>query len=155
MELELNKIAAGGFHTLVWTENNDVYSWGQGVYGECGYGEYYNINKPHRVKMPKAELKYGVAKSSYSKSQENSDSQDNISIKGLAAGAHHSMILTEEGQLFTFGYGQHGQLGLKSNQNYWTPQLVKDFFSQPLSWIAAGWHHSLALTRKGDLYACG
>lgn len=68
--------------------------------------------------MPKAELKYGVAKSSYSKSQENSDSQDNISIKGLAAGAHHSMILTEEGQLFTFGYGQHGQLGLKSNQNY-------------------------------------
>ena len=125
------------------------------MYGEWGYGEYYNVNKPHKVKMPKADLKYGVAKSSYNRSQDDSDSQDNIKIKSIAAGAHHSMILSEDGQLFTFGYGQHGQLGQKSNQNYCTPQIVKDFLAQPLSCIAAGWHHSLALTRKGDLYACG
>ena len=35
------------------------------------------------------------------------------------------------------------------------PQLVRDFASIPIAQIAAGWHHSLALTTKGDLYAAG
>lgn len=32
---------------------------------------------------------------------------------------------------------------------------MKDFLLQPLAFVEAGWHHSLALTRRGDLYACG
>lgn len=63
--------------------------------------------------------------------------------------------MSEDGQLYSFGYGQHGQLGLRNNLNYWTAQLVRDFFTHPLIQIAAGWHHSLALTARGDLYACG
>ena len=35
------------------------------------------------------------------------------------------------------------------------PRLVCDFASVRLVKIAAGWHHSLALTEKGDLYAAG
>lgn len=149
------KIAAGGFHTLASTDNHDVYAWGQGVYGECGYGEFYNVNKPHKVKMPKDGIRLGTSKLSYKKAKSESDYQDNVRIKSISAGAHHSLILTEEGQLYSFGYGQHGQLGLRNNTNYCTPQLVKDFLSQPLAAIEAGWHHSLALTRRGDLYSCG
>ena len=65
------------------------------------------------------------------------------------------MILTHTGKLFTFGYGQHGQLGLRSNKNFATPQLVKDLHNKPVAKIAAGWNHSLALTEKGDLFSCG
>ena len=65
------------------------------------------------------------------------------------------MILSTSGKLYTFGYGQHGQLGLRSNKNYASPKLVKDLLSKPVAKIAAGWNHSLILTEKGDLFACG
>jgi len=142
--IQVAKITAGGFHTMVSTDNHDVFAWGQGVYGECGYGEFFNVNKPHKVKMPTGGTLLGRTRK-----------DENMAIKYLSAGAHHSLVLTEEGQLFTFGYGQHGQLGLRNNLNYNTPHLVKDFLTQPLSAVEAGWHHSLAITKNGDLYTCG
>ena len=65
------------------------------------------------------------------------------------------MILTSSGLLYTFGFGQHGQLGIRSNSNQSSPKLVRDLETKPLKSIAAGWNHSLALSEKGDLYACG
>ena len=34
------KVSAGGFHTLVLSSDNELYSWGSGTYGECGTGEF-------------------------------------------------------------------------------------------------------------------
>ena len=80
----------------------------------------------------------------------------------MAAGGHHSMVLTgnfynliDDGALYTFGYSVHGQLGVHTTINQCLPQLVRDFSSHAISQIAAGWHHSLALTTRGDLYAAG
>ena len=42
------------------------------------------------------------------------------------------MILTESGKLYTFGYGQHGQLGLRKNNNHCVPTLVKDLIHKPI-----------------------
>ena len=83
------------------------------------------------------------------------DEPEKVRIKQVCAGAHHSLVMSEEGQVYSFGYGQHGQLGLRNNINYCTAQLVRDFLDQPLAQIATGWHHSLALTTRGDLYAWG
>jgi hypothetical protein len=65
------------------------------------------------------------------------------------------MLLTANGSLYTFGYSAHGQLGLHTTVNQCLPRLVCDFASIQLIRIAAGWHHSLVLTDKGDLYAAG
>jgi regulator of chromosome condensation len=32
---------------------------------------------------------------------------------------------------------------------------VKDLTNKPIAQIASGWNHSLALSERGDLYACG
>jgi len=32
---------------------------------------------------------------------------------------------------------------------------VKDLLSKPLAAVAAGWNHSLVLSERGDLFACG
>jgi len=34
------KVACGGFHTIALTSENELYGFGSGVYGECGYGEF-------------------------------------------------------------------------------------------------------------------
>ena len=31
-------IAAGGFHNLAATVEDKVFSWGSGIYGQCGHG---------------------------------------------------------------------------------------------------------------------
>ena len=76
-------------------------------------------------------------------------------IAQISAGGHHSLVLTSRGSLYSFGYGAHGQLGLRSTTNKYTPQLVKDLITKPINYIAAGWNHSLVLTRKGDIFASG
>jgi alpha-tubulin suppressor-like RCC1 family protein len=130
-------IAAGGFHTLALTSNHELYAWGSSKYGECGNGKFgEDVMVPQLVKLPKDERK-------------------ELRIKAIEAGGHHSMILSNNGRLFTFGYGQHGQLGLRSNTNFSSPKLVKDLLSKPIAKIAAGWNHTLALTERGDLFACG
>jgi alpha-tubulin suppressor-like RCC1 family protein len=34
------KVVCGGFHTLALTSENELFSFGSGAYGECGYGEF-------------------------------------------------------------------------------------------------------------------
>lgn len=46
--------SAGGFHTLALCEDNELYAWGNGMHGECGYGEFVETNRPRKVKMPMA-----------------------------------------------------------------------------------------------------
>jgi len=38
-------------------------------------------------------------------------------IKQISCGGHHSLVLTSRGYLYSFGYGAHGQLGLRTTQN--------------------------------------
>ena len=35
----VKKISVGGYHTMTITSLDEIYSWGSGTYGECGYGE--------------------------------------------------------------------------------------------------------------------
>lgn len=78
-----------------------------------------------------------------------------VVIRAISAGGHHSMLLTANGSLYTFGYSAHGQLGLHTTVNQCLPRLVCDFASVRIVRIAAGWHHSLVLTDRGDVYAAG
>lgn len=45
-------MACGGFHTLALTSDNELYAFGSGVYGECGYGDFNDTSKPKLIKFP-------------------------------------------------------------------------------------------------------
>jgi len=93
------KISAGGFHTLALCEDNELYSWGNGVHGECGYGEFLESNVPRVVKMPKDGGYFGEI---------HDHDEDGFKIKQISAGGHHSLVLTQAGHVYSFGYGSHG-----------------------------------------------
>jgi alpha-tubulin suppressor-like RCC1 family protein len=80
----------------------------------------------------------------------------------VAGGEAHSLVLTATGQLYAFGDNTNGQLGNATNNNPAapvanpTPALVTlPGASGPVTQIAAGSFHSLALTSTGQLYAFG
>lgn len=77
------------------------------------------------------------------------------SIVDAKAGGKHSMVLTQPGELYTFGFGDQGQLGHRDTDNQKKPKLVADFEGVRIQSISAGGYHSMVQTQRGDLYATG
>jgi alpha-tubulin suppressor-like RCC1 family protein len=48
----IKRVSAGGFHTVCLCEDNTLYSWGSGSYGELGLNSQMDHNKPTQIKMP-------------------------------------------------------------------------------------------------------
>ncbi|KAJ8383051.1 hypothetical protein SKAU_G00038290 [Synaphobranchus kaupii] len=73
----------------------------------------------------------------------------------VACGDHHTIALSRDGQLFTWGRNLHGQLGQgEGAPGYPDPEplLTRGI---PLAMIAAGGEHSFALSLSGAVFAWG
>ena len=122
-------IAAGITHSLVLLENGDVYSVGSNRNGELGYetsGSYSNTP----AKIP------GLAPA-----------------KAVAAGSGFSLVLLENGDLYTFGYNRYSQLGQGDTEDRDRPTKVEALSG--VSLINSGYRHSLAVLENGDVYSFG
>ena len=124
-------VSSGGYHTLALTSERELYSWGSGLYGECGTGELVDIYSPKKVVFVNGVTSENVVM--FSKIPKDAYFQPEI--KALAAGGHHSLVLTTNGELYSFGYGSYGQLGQRMNYNQCLPQLVKDLKKVPISQV--------------------
>ncbi|XP_025833228.1 E3 ubiquitin-protein ligase MYCBP2-like, partial [Agrilus planipennis] len=77
----------------------------------------------------------------------------NSPIIQIACGLHHSVLLLQNGQVYSFGSNQFGQLGCGDILTKSNIQLVR----LPCSavQIAAGSNHTVVLTAKGEVYTFG
>lgn len=74
----------------------------------------------------------------------------------VACGNNFTFLLTDTCDVWSFGHNHHGQLGLGTQSEIInTPSLVNCLNGLPITSIAAGLGHSLALTSTGLVYACG
>lgn len=127
-------VAAGGMHSLFLLENGDLYSAGSNIFGQLGQGH--------------SSGQWSLAAVV--------DLPQNIRPVTLAAGGTHSLVLLENGSLYTFGNNQNGQLGHGDNDDRIAPEKVVWFDEQNITikGIAAGAAHSLVLG-GGRVYAFG
>lgn len=63
----------------------------------------------------------------------------------IAAGAEHSAIVTGNGQIYNWGWGEHGQLGLGSTSDHTTPQSVLPEDNSLISRVYCGSGFTFAL----------
>ncbi|XP_046611167.1 probable E3 ubiquitin-protein ligase HERC4 isoform X2 [Neodiprion virginianus] len=136
-ELEFKKstqvehIACGENYTVVITRDGQIYSCGNNDHGQLGH------EKPRK----RLHLIPGL---------------DAFLFKRAACGASHTMAVNEWGQLFSWGSNADGQLGLNLNNfDERTPRMVKTLGASVVVQIACGLKHTLALTNNGELYAWG
>ena len=57
--------------------------------------------------------------------------------------------------MYTFGGGEHGQLGHNDRVNKVKPTFVEALDGVFVSQITCGWSHSVALTSKGRIFTWG
>ena len=125
-------LASGDAHTAVVCGKGTVYTLGEGKYGRLGHGNEESLSKPKSI----SQLFFERA-------------------KGVACGSRHTIILLEDGNVYSFGKGDYGQLGHGEKKNELNPKLVEALEGKLVKQVACGKGLSMALTSNSRLYTWG
>ena len=82
---------------------------------------------------------------------------DDLNVKLLRVGLRHSAVVTESGELYTFGTGNWGVLG-HGNENkipFTNPKLVKGLQGKKVKDVRLGEYHTAVLTECGEVWTWG
>jgi alpha-tubulin suppressor-like RCC1 family protein len=79
----------------------------------------------------------------------------NRTITAVSCGEQFTLALTLEGDVFAWGRGREGQLGLGSRDNVSTPTRIDALAHEVVTQIAAAWQHSLVVCASGRVYSFG
>jgi len=130
---KIKQIVSSRYHTLYLTEDGFIFSAGKGIYGVLGIGGSATSTKPLLLKIL-------------------SDKR----IVSIACGEGHSLALTDKGDLYAWGRGFEGQLGIrKSIECMSVPKFVDSFYGKKVVEIACGKCHSIAVDSEGVIYTWG
>ena len=115
-------------HCLARTREGLLYSWGSGEAGQLGLEECRDRNTPQLIEALAREK-----------------------VMLLAAGGAHSLAVTKEGVVFSWGEGSQGQLGLGACHATARPQGIASLLEQsPVVGLGAGGSHSCFITSSGE-----
>ena len=88
------------YHTLALTSAGEVYSWGDNSFGQLGRS-YSHVTRPEERDFSAASRITLLP-----------------SVVSIACGHYHSMALTADGEVYTWGSNENGQLGLPSCEEH-------------------------------------
>eukprot|EP00891_Asterochloris_glomerata_P007758 jgi/Astpho2/7758/Aster-07597 len=129
------------YSVAVCRREKQVYSWGWGDFGRLGHGDCSDVFLPQPIKAISG-----------------------IEIVEVACGDTHTVAISAEGRLYSFGRNQNGQLGLGTSHDALSPSLIEalkgsvvDFAvqDQRVISVACGAEHSVASVESGEVYAWG
>lgn len=121
-----------------------LFSWGSGASGELGTQRFQDCSTPTFAQI----TPFGVR------------------VVDVALGANYSCALSADGNIYSFGNGDWGQLGLGNPRELdehpddksavvTVPQRIPLFEKQPAVYLAAGYAYAMALTADHHVYFWG
>jgi len=142
--IRIVQVSAGGglvrvSHSLLLTSTGRVLSFGNGQYGQLGHG--YSPGK----QLPDMLHPHYVEELSH------------LQCICVSAGELHSAVVTSDGDLYTWGDGFCGQLGLGDKRPKLTPQQVTDggLEDECILTVNCGARHTLCLSEDGEVFSFG
>ncbi|XP_042202201.1 serine/threonine-protein kinase Nek9 [Callorhinchus milii] len=76
-------------------------------------------------------------------------------VEQVSCGDNHVVILTRNKDVFSWGCGEHGRLGLDSEDDYTLPERVDLLAGVSVVWVHCGSDGTFLLTQSGKVLACG
>jgi hypothetical protein len=76
-------------------------------------------------------------------------------MKQVACGTHHTLALSENSEVFAWGAGEYGKLGIGDEEKHTSPVLVEELQGKGVRAVACGGFHSVALSDTGSVYCWG
>ncbi|KAH8943563.1 hypothetical protein BDL97_13G058500 [Sphagnum fallax] len=117
------QIICGGDHTMAINGDGVLFSWGQGHWGQTGVDSKEDVLAPKQVTALEGKR-----------------------VKQGSAGARHSIVLTDDGEIYGWGDNEQGQLGELASETQLSPVLLWGFEDgkRPL-FVVAGGEHTVAV----------
>ncbi|KAG7390994.1 hypothetical protein PHYPSEUDO_006129 [Phytophthora pseudosyringae] len=79
-----------------------------------------------------------------------------LQVASIACGWKHSLLATAEGDVFAWGSGRHGQLGLGSDTlSTEVPKRIETLKGTVVTNVFCGWEHSVLRSLSGEVFTCG
>ncbi|ETV99813.1 hypothetical protein H310_07854 [Aphanomyces invadans] len=79
-----------------------------------------------------------------------------ICVTSLSCGWKHSLIATQDGRVFAWGKGRHGELAMgPTATEAMVPTRIESLAPQTIHRVFCGWQHSVFLTALGDVWTSG
>ncbi|KAG7560977.1 Regulator of chromosome condensation RCC1 [Arabidopsis thaliana x Arabidopsis arenosa] len=130
----VKRIACGGRHSAVITDTGALLTFGWGLYGQCGQGSTDDELSPTCV-----------------------SSLLGIRIEEVAAGLWHTICASSDGDVYSFGGNQFGQLGTGFDQAETLPKLLEapNLENVNVKIISCGARHTAVIADEGKVFCWG
>ena len=122
----------GAEHVLLLSSTGQVYACGCNTYGQLGVGNTRRSSTPLLI-----------------------EALEHVQIASVTCSYHHSVAISVDGEAFSFGLNDHGQLGVGSVRNQVSPVSVCMPLGVKVRAASCGQHHTMLLGVDRKLYSCG
>jgi len=150
--VDLLQVEAGGTQSFALSSRGKVWGWGSNRLMELGMRkEISQVAIPARIKSLKEAMtrKPGLANSSMEMNAVQ------IATSRSATGQAHTLVLNNDGEVYTFGTSAFGAMGQGPDVKQSAPLLLRMTKSVHIRQIAAGSRYSLLVSDDGAVYTFG
>lgn len=122
----------GCYFSVVLNDNGEVFSWGYNKDGQLGLGDFETRFFPKKINFP-----------------------NNAKIKKIAVGRDHTIALGLNGEVYTWGVNESGQLGTGDFVNKNTPQKINLPNNAKVKSLVANEAWSFLITEDDEIFSFG
>ena len=134
MSFTIVQVACGGAFTAAVTQSGQLATFGANDNGQLGHGSDAALD----IRRPKVIKDAGLAE-----------------VCSVACGEQHMLILDGGARVSSCGFGRFGALGHGDTDTRGSPTPISALAAAPITAVAAGERHSVALTFGGAVMAWG
>ncbi|KAL3824139.1 hypothetical protein ACJIZ3_020168 [Penstemon smallii] len=120
----------------------DVFIWGEGIGEGVVGGGLVKVDRSSNMKidalLPKAL-----------------ESTTVLDVHNIACGQRHAVLVTKQGEIFSWGEEVGGRLGHGVEADISHPKLIGSLSGKSIEMVACGQYHTCAVTFSGDFYTWG
>ena len=125
------QVAAGAMHTVIRSDEGHVWTFGNGGCGQLGHGADGNEKVPRMVEGLK-----------------------NVKVVQVATGPKHTVILSDNRSVWTFGGYDKGKLGHRECASE-IPRMVEGLEGVKVTQVAASTDYTVVYTAQESVIICG
>ncbi len=154
----ISTISAGNLHTCAVSNAGNPYCWGYGQYGQLGNDSTANQRVPVLVRADSRQ----TPREDFRRDR---DLFYFSNIRSISAGHLHTCAVSNDNNIYCWGYGQFGQLGNNSTANRSLPVRVEagesvfadksDSFLSNMDIVSPGYRQTCGVSRANHVYCWG
>jgi alpha-tubulin suppressor-like RCC1 family protein len=132
--LDVAQVAVAADHAALLTRGGEMYTWGDGAGGKLGHGMLSSCSQPQQV----GQL-FGKG------------------VVEVACGRSYTAAVLPRGELYVWGSGRGGQLGLGEDRqaSLWPTRVLGGLSEVRVEHISCGSFHAAAVSASGHLFTWG